>query len=276
MDLKFSEMAQSIQEVEDLPMRKERKRLERVRRLTMSEEWVLFPCWNRRVYQQIVHKHNADWYIIKNTLYFNGMAIHTYEGLDDVTELTIYKKRYLMFFHGSFIEVVDTMSRWYGRTQFPEKIDAMCISGSVIMVGYVSRCFNYVTFTDERKFEQITVYYSDRGPARQRVMCDGQFHYPSQPTLQHGDPLPPNTFVLAEEKECGQITTNDSRCTIHDWHHHTGHYFRETELFDINERHERYRANVARRIMHRNAGPANACMNDKPHTQPPGPPAPQA
>jgi hypothetical protein len=28
--------------------------------------------------------------------------------------------------------------------------------------------------------------------------------------------------------------------------------------------------------MHRNAGPANVCMNDKPHTQPPGPPAPQA
>jgi hypothetical protein len=272
MDLKFSEMAQSIQEVEDLPMRKERKRLERVRRLTMSEEWVLFPCWNRRVYQQIVHKHNADWYIIKNTLYFNGVPIHTYEGLDDMTELTIYKKRYLMFFHGSVMEVVDTQSRWWGRTHFPEKINALCMTGPVIMIGYESNCFEYMTFTEERQFKHIVVYYPNREPATQRIMRNGQFYYPSQPVLQLDEPLPLNTFVLTEEKECGQVTLDDSRCTIHDWHHHTGHYFRESEMFDINELHARYRVNIERRIRLRIAGPVHARMNDKP----PNPPAPQA
>ena len=272
MDLKLSEIAQGIQEVKDIPMRKERQRLERVRRLTMSEEWVLFPCLNNGQYQQIVHKHNAEWYIIRNTLYFNGMAIYTYEGLNEITELTIYKKRYLMFFHGSIIEVVDTQSRWRSHTHCPAEIDALCISGPVIMIGYKSSCFWYVTFTEERTFERITVYYPDRGPATQRVMRGGQFHYPSQPVLQADEPLPPKTFILTDEKECGQICITDTRCTIHDYHYHAWHYVRISELFDINERHARYRTNVTRRIMQRNAGLANARMNDKP----PAPPAPQA
>jgi hypothetical protein len=265
MEFKFAEMERGLQEVANIPLEKERKRQELIRKLVTSEEWVMFPCLNNGKEQQIIHKRDAEWYVIKNTLYMNGRAAYNYKDLAEVTSLIIYKKRYLMFFHDNIVEVVDTETRWQKSTRFEEQINALCVSGSVVMVGFVSSGSLCVTFTEDKVFKTAHAYYEDEFPVLSKTMCNGDFVTHTPPALRPGRPLRPNAFIIPDEEECGQICSEGIACPLHDGNDEVGDFVKKSEKFDIHARHAQISGVVARRILRREQ--ASAEMQDVNHQQ---------
>jgi len=251
--------------VANIPIEKERKRQELIRPLVTSEKWVMFPCLNNGKEQQIIHKRDAEWYVIKNTLYLNGRVVYNYKDLAEVTSLIIYKKRYLMFFHDNIVEVVDTETRWQGTTRFEEPINALCISGSVVMIGFASSGSLCVTFTEDKVFRMAHAYYEDRSPVLSKTMCNGDFVTHTPPGLRPGQPLGPNAFIIPDEEECGQICSEGISCPLHDGNDEVGDFVKKSEKFDIHARHAQISGVVARRIRQREQ--ASAAMQDVNHQQ---------